>query len=156
MLYRTTMHCGGMLPCNVLDYPLPLIIIRHVNIWYVCTNTITLLFQLLGPPGRVPTHYTIEPECEQENQVSFNCTSQAPRMSGSMVNLSINCDFMHQICNVTIFAMNDAGSTKYTPSLTISKTSHNYCYSALVDCSLHRYIPCSKCTSQLLQIRESN
>ena len=73
-------------------------------------------FQHLGSPGRVPTRYTIEADCQY--QTSSSTCSATPCISSDMVELEIPCVEKHQICkSLTLIAENNAGSTRYTPCL---------------------------------------
>ena len=81
------------------------------------TAIIIFCNQLLGNPGRTPTNYTFQFDCDQTQ--SFNC-SATPEVTSTY--LTVACGIKrHLICTVTLFAENSAGSTKYNFNLEISK-----------------------------------
>ena len=83
---------------------------------YYCSSVLQL--QLVGSPRHAPTHYTFQFDCAQASP--FNYSSAPSVLTNSLLSIVIESK-RHQICNVTLFAMNGAGQTKYNSILEISK-----------------------------------
>ena len=77
-----------------------------------------LQLQLVGSPKRAPTNYTFQFDCVQASPFNY---SAAPNVLTNSLLIVVVESKRHQICNMTLFAMNDAGQTKYNSILEISK-----------------------------------
>ena len=74
--------------------------------------------QLLGSIRHTPTNYTFELDCVQAQPFNYSAAPKSSMSNSLIVVVEVK---RHQICKVSLFAMNGAGETKYSSSLELSK-----------------------------------
>ena len=91
--------------------------------------------QLLGSVRHTPTNYTFEFDCDQAQPFNYSATPKSSMSNSLVVVVKVK---RHQICKVSLFAMNSAGQAKYSSSLELSKNCVLICtpYSFTIHCLL--------------------
>ena len=87
--------------------------------------------QLVGSPRHTPTNYTFQFDCVQA--LPFNYSAAPNVLTNSLLIVVVESK-RHQICNVTLFAINGAGKTKYNSILEISKNCIVFVFLSFMGC----------------------